>query len=198
MLVSWCPFPDVPIFPHNYISLALYFIIKTLVANELSGSIPSEIGLLKSLEYLYLSKWLYQVLMCLSPFFVILFLMFFSPLYCNTAYYTVSNTIDSNELTGLIPIEIGLLTSLRDLLLCKLLNESRIIFVCFYFILNYLFVFPHYSSLNFVVHGSRLSIQIKIISQGPYQVRYWRCLIMILILWVSSCCQRRFVFRLGV
>ena len=86
--------------------------------------------------------------MCLSPFFCYSLSYVFSPLYYNTAYHTVSNTIDSNELTGSIPIEIGLLTSLRDLLLCKLLNESRIIFVYFYFILNYLFVFPHYSSLN--------------------------------------------------
>jgi hypothetical protein len=82
----------------------------------LIGSIPSEIGLITSLRYLFLGKRLNQTLLLL-PITVIYIVS--SSYHYNPFYILLLNALDSNDLTGSIPSEIGLLTSLFDLYMSK-------------------------------------------------------------------------------
>jgi hypothetical protein len=86
--------------------------------NELTGSIPSEIGLMASLVDLSLCKYLNQVL-CLLLLPITVIYIVSSSCHFNTFYILSPNALDINTLTGSIPSEIGLLTSLVDLSLSK-------------------------------------------------------------------------------
>jgi hypothetical protein len=95
----------------------LQFISSTLVVdeNQLTGPIPSELGRLTSLEYLSIGKFatisrseLVTIRLLAS------FLQFIS--------YTV--VVGDNQLTGPIPTELGRLTSLETLYLCKFATIS--------------------------------------------------------------------------
>ena len=94
--------------------------------NKLTGSIPTEVGLLTELINLELCKRLFSVLLVcfeikqIHSFFASnLFSLIFSHIIL----------IASNELTGSIPTEVGLLTELTSLGLCKRLFS--VLLVCF-------------------------------------------------------------------
>ena len=109
----------------------IYSHITLIDSNELTGSIPTEIGLLTGLKNLKIlgfgCKHLFSVLLLcfvakhIHSFFASnLFSPIFSPI-CLIA--------DNNELTGSIPTEIGLLTELTNLELSKQLF-SVLLLVC--------------------------------------------------------------------
>ena len=135
------------IIPHIYISIwMLCFVIVFLVLNladdnSLTGTIPSEIGLLTELTFIELSKWLiwgsiYLFISAVSEYYFIWFnihtkmiphiyiiyrfgcFVFFA-LLCLVLVFLVLNLADDNSLTGTIPSEIGYLTKLTTVSLCK-------------------------------------------------------------------------------
>ena len=95
---------------------------NTLAFNQLTGSIPSEIGLLTSLKVIYLGKWLNQLLCCCLLWF---FILVFSPCHFNVYHVLLSNTLGGNDLTGSIPSEIEFLTSLETIYIGKWLNRIK-------------------------------------------------------------------------
>ena len=86
--------------------------------NLLTGSIPTEVGLLTDLTTLDLSKHFISIyLLCFETKSVInSTLLTFS---CGFISFYVSIVTDSNELTGSIPTEVGLLSDLSILKLGK-------------------------------------------------------------------------------
>ena len=95
-----------------------------IVDNELTGSIPTEVGLLTELTALYLSK-----------HFISIYLLYFETKHIHLFFasdlfsliFPHFCLIVDNELTGSIPTEIGLLTGLTELGLGK-----RLFLLCFY------------------------------------------------------------------
>jgi hypothetical protein len=78
--------------------------------NDLTGPIPSELGLLTTLTTIRLGK--FSSCHC----FLISFLCYEYTLICFDAFYFI---LDDNDLTGPIPVELGLLTTLFGLGLGK-------------------------------------------------------------------------------
>jgi len=83
--------------------------------NQLTGSIPSELGLLTNLDLIYLCKYGRRVDLCLEEHG-------WNPSSTsNFAFFPLHDALilDDNQLTGSIPSELGLLTNLREIVLCK-------------------------------------------------------------------------------
>ena len=111
-------------FASNLFSLIFPRIIL-IASNELTGSIPTEFGLLTELTKTDLGKWLFFVLLvgfgtkCTRSLLLTMFLwLIFNPI-----------VTGNNKFTGSIPTEVGLLTELTDLRLCKRLFS--VLLVCF-------------------------------------------------------------------
>jgi len=87
-----------------------------LAENKLSGSIPSELGLLTYVERIFLSKYGRRVDLCLeenglNPSSTSTFAFF--------PFLHRALTLDDNQLSGIIPSELGLLTHLKRIVLGK-------------------------------------------------------------------------------
>ena len=104
------------IFPH----------IILIASNELTltGSIPTEVGLMTELTSLVLSERLFSVLLvCFETKHIH---SFFASNFFSLIFFHII-LVDSNKLTGSIPTEIGLLTKLTNVRLGK-----RLFILCFY------------------------------------------------------------------
>ena len=91
-------------------------------SNGFTGSLPSKIGLLTEITYLRLCKWKYFVgnLSCLKvSCFTNYILIVFDSHHKLLIFFSTMNATDSNNFTGSFPSEIGLLTGLTYLSLCK-------------------------------------------------------------------------------
>jgi len=94
----------------------LHYLRYIIGHNDLSGTIPSELGLLTNLELIYLCKYGRRVDLCLeeyglNPSSTSNFAFF--PLLYNEFI------LDDNQLSGSIPTELGLLTNVERIYLCK-------------------------------------------------------------------------------
>jgi len=81
--------------------------------NDLSGNIPSELGLLTNVEDIYLGKYGRRVDLCLEKCGL-------NP--SSTSKFALLHDeliLASNNLSGSIPSELGLLTNLENIILCK-------------------------------------------------------------------------------
>jgi hypothetical protein len=84
--------------------------------NALIGRIPSELGLLTELTFLSLGK-----------SFLALYLFNLCYEYIHSLVWMIFWIIGHNFLTGRIPSELGLLTELTDLVLCKSFPVSLLV-----------------------------------------------------------------------
>jgi len=84
--------------------------------NQLSGSIPSELGLLKNVEWIYLGKYGRRVALCLEDHDL-------NPSSTsNFAFFPLLHDaliLDENQLSGSIPSELGLMTNVERIYLGK-------------------------------------------------------------------------------
>ena len=119
-----------------YLSKCFILRINVAVKNRLTGSLPSEIGLMNKLTYLTSCKCQYFV------WFQFLSTSFNAFKFSSQLSFILTMIIaDKNELTGSLPSEIGLITALNNLGLCKcyylewvhLLSTSLILVLTSYF-----------------------------------------------------------------
>jgi len=105
--------------PSSTFNFAFFLLLHDaliLVENQLSGSIPSELGLLTNVKQIWLCKYGRRVNLCLeehgcNPSSTFNFAFF--PLLHNALI------LATNQLSGSIPSELGLLTNLKGIILCK-------------------------------------------------------------------------------
>jgi len=100
----------------NFAFFPLLYDALILAGNKLSGSIPSEFGLWRNVNFIYLRKYGCRVDLCLEEHGLNLSST------SNFAFFYLLHDaliLDVNELTGSIPSELGLLTKLDRVLLCK-------------------------------------------------------------------------------
>ena len=89
--------------------------------NKLTGSIPTEVGLLTNLDHLRLGKHLFSaLLLCFETkqirYYYLTLIVLFA---------TLKILIAKNKLSGTIPTEVGLLTELKKIELSKLPSLSN-------------------------------------------------------------------------
>ena len=130
----------VSLLPHIcFLSFVVLFLVflnhnfnnRWLSTNDLTGSIPSELGNLSNLTYLYVS--LLPHICSLS--FVVLFLVFLNHNFNN-------RQLSTNDLTGSIPSELGMLSNLANLYVSLLPH------ICSFSFVVLLLVFLFFSSRN--------------------------------------------------
>jgi len=100
----------------NFVFFSLLHNALILGINNLSGSIPSELGLLTNLEWIWLGKYGRRVDLCWeeygwNPFSTSNFVFF--------VLLHDALILDDNQLSGSIPSELGLLTNLERIILGK-------------------------------------------------------------------------------
>ena len=108
-----------------------------LEGNYLSGAVPSELGLLTNIEWMWLCKYGRGVYLCLEEHGL-------NPSSTSDfAFFLLLHAaliLDDNQLSGSIPSELGLLTNLRHISLCKFFFVSMEEMQCEWLILTLIIV----------------------------------------------------------
>jgi hypothetical protein len=100
--------------------LTCHLILQISDYNSLTGTIPTEIGMMTSLRVLYMGTLsLFAFRLSIPIIFKLVGCAFSVP----TPYFSLySSTFSSNSLTGMIPTEIGMMTSFTLLALSRILS----------------------------------------------------------------------------